>query len=98
MNDIVRPDFDNMPIAKLREYARHMNIALAKTAKAEEIKEAIIRKLAGRSSAVIAEQELRFHPAMPRLLSTKTPLPVLRIIQCISISMDINAPSLAARK
>ena len=62
MNDIVRPDFDNMPIAKLREYARHMNIALAKTAKAEEIKEAIIRKLAGRSSAVIAERGTKVPP------------------------------------
>ena len=75
MNDIVRPDFDNMPIAKLREYARHMNIALAKTAKAEEIKEAIIRKLAGRSSAVIAERGTKVPPGHAKIIINEDPTP-----------------------
>jgi hypothetical protein len=56
MNDIARPDYESMPIGKLREYASHMQIALAKTATKEEIKEAIYRKQAGRAGPILASK------------------------------------------
>ena len=77
-NEIVRPDFSTMPIGKLREYASHMQLPLAKTATKEEIRQAIERKLAGRSAAVLATKMARFHPAMLRLSSTKIQHPVVR--------------------
>lgn len=75
MNDIVRPNFDEMPIGKLREYASHMNIPLAKTAKASEIKEAIVRKLGGRSAAVIADRGAKVPPGHAKIIINEDPTP-----------------------
>lgn len=75
MNDIYRPDFDNMPIATLREYAAHLHIPLAKTAKKEEIKEAIIQKLNGRTSAVIAEKGDKVPPGHAKIMLNEDPTP-----------------------
>jgi hypothetical protein len=75
MNDIVRPDFDEMPIGKLREYAKHMQIPLAKTADKEEIKEAIKRKLSGRTSAVIADRGAKVPPGHAKIIINEDPTP-----------------------
>ena len=75
MNDIVRPDFDNMPIGKLREYAKHMQIPLAKTAKQEEIVDAIKRKLAGKTSAVISERGAKVPPGHAKIIINEDPTP-----------------------
>ncbi len=75
MNDIARPDFDNMPISTLREYASHMQIPLAKTAKKEEIKAAILHKLAGRSMAVLATAVSKVPPGHARITINEDPSP-----------------------
>lgn len=75
MNDIVRPDFDNMPIGKLREYASHMQIALAKTATKAEIKEAILRKLEGRAAPMLASKEDKVPPGHARIILNEDSTP-----------------------
>lgn len=75
MNDIVRPNFDEMSIGHLREYAAHMQIPLAKTAKKDEIKEAIVRKLNGRSSAVIAERGAKVPPGHAKIIINEDATP-----------------------
>ena len=75
MNDIVRPDFDNMSIGHLREYASHMHIPLAKTAKKEEIKAAIVQKLAGRAGTVLAAQVSSVPPGHAKIMIHEDPSP-----------------------
>ena len=65
---IARPDFANMPIGKLREYASHMQIALPKTAKKEEIQQAIERKLANRSAVVLATPDGKVPPGHAKII------------------------------
>ena len=68
MSDIATPKFDEMNIATLREYAAHMQIPLAKTAKKEEIVEAIKRKLAGKSAAFVATKGDRVPPGHAKII------------------------------
>lgn len=68
MNDIARPDFDNMPIGKLREYASHMQIPLAKTATKEDIKQAIMRKLEGRAAPLLASKDDKVPPGHAKII------------------------------
>lgn len=75
MNDIARPDFDTMPISTLREYASHMQIPLAKTAKKEEIKAAILHKLAGRSMALLATKDGATPPGHAKIIINEDPTP-----------------------
>lgn len=75
MNDIARPNFEEMSIGHLREYAAHMQIPLAKTAKKEDIKEAILRKLQGRTSAVIAQRGDKVPPGHAKLIINEDPAP-----------------------
>lgn len=75
MNDIARPDFDSMPIATLREYASHMQIPLARTAKAAEIKAAIIQKLAGRSAVQLASGVKSVPPGHSKIIINEDPTP-----------------------
>lgn len=75
MNDIVTPDFNNMPIGKLREYASHMHIPLARTATKEEIKAAIARKLNGRTSAVLADKDTKIPPGHAKIVINEDPTP-----------------------
>ena len=75
MNDIARPNFDEMPIGTLREYAKHLQVPLAKTAKKEEIKEAIVKKLNGRTAAVIAEKGNKVPPGHAKIVINEDPTP-----------------------
>lgn len=75
MTTIARPDFDNMPIGKLREYASHMQIALAKTASKEDIKQAIMRKLEGKAAPMLAGAEDRVPPGHARIIINEDPTP-----------------------
>lgn len=75
MNDIARPDFDNMPISKLREYASHMQIPLARTATAPEIKSAIKQKLAGRSAVQLASAGSAVPPGHSKIIINEDPTP-----------------------
>ena len=75
MNDIARPDFDNMPIAKLREYAAHLHIPLAQTAKKEDIKNAIVTKLNGRTTAILASEANGIPPGHAKIIVNEDPTP-----------------------
>lgn len=75
MNDIVRPNFDEMPIGTLREYAKHLQVPLAKTATKEQIKEAIIKKLNGRTAAVIAQEGNKIPPGHAKIRIHEDPSP-----------------------
>lgn len=75
MNSIVTPNFDEMPIGKLREYASHMHIPLAKTAKKEEIKEAILKKLNGKTSALYADKNTSVPPGHAKIIINEDPTP-----------------------
>ena len=75
MNDIARPDFDEMPIGKLREYASHMQIALAKTATKQEIKQAILRKLEGKAAPMLAGQGDKVPPGHAKIIINEDPTP-----------------------
>lgn len=75
MNDIARPDFDSMPIGRLREYASHMQIALAKNATKSEIKEAILRKLEGRAAPLMAQDVGKVPPGHAKIIINEDPTP-----------------------
>lgn len=66
-NVIESPDFNVMPIAKLREYAKHMRLPLAKTATKLEIIEAIDRKLNGRAAPEFATPESEVKPGYAKI-------------------------------
>lgn len=72
---IARPDFANMPIGKLREYASHMQIALAKTSTKEEIRQAIERKLAGRTATVLATVDGKVPPGHAKIIINEDATP-----------------------
>lgn len=74
-NQINTPNFADMPIGKLREYAKHMRVALAKTATKEEIVEALERKLNGRTTAMLAGELDRVPPGHAKITVHEDPTP-----------------------
>lgn len=56
-NELTTPNFTDMPIGKLREYAVHLRVAVAKTSTKEEIIAAIERKLNGRVMPQLADSD-----------------------------------------
>lgn len=74
-NEIARPDFADMPIGKLREYASHMQLPLAKTATKEEIRQAIEKKLAGRTAAVLASKDGKVPPGHAKIIINEDATP-----------------------
>ncbi len=86
-NEIERPNFAEMPIGKLREYASHMQIPLAKTATKDEIKNAIERKLAGRTSAVLASKDGKVPPGHAKIIINEDPSPGSKQIP---VYMNVN--------
>ena len=74
-NEIEKPNFGEMPIGKLREYAAHMQLVLPKTATKEDIKQAIERKLAGRTSVILAGKEGKVPPGHAKIIINEDPTP-----------------------
>lgn len=74
-NEIEKPNFADMPIGKLREYASHMQLPLAKTATKEEIRQAIEKKLAGRTSAVLATKDGKVPPGHAKIIINEDATP-----------------------
>lgn len=74
-NEIEKPNFADMPIGKLREYASHMQLPLAKTATKEEIRAAIEKKLAGRTSAVMATKDGKVKPGHAKIIINEDATP-----------------------
>lgn len=74
-NEIARPNFAEMPIGKLREYASHMQLPLAKTATKDEIRQAIEKKLAGRTAPVMATKDGKVPPGHAKIIINEDPTP-----------------------
>lgn len=69
------PNFNEMPIGKLREYAKHMRVALAKTATKEEIIDALLAKLNGRTTALLATDNGAVPPGHAKITVHEDPIP-----------------------
>lgn len=75
MSNIESPQFADMPIGKLREYAKHMRVALAKTDTKEEIIEALNRKLRDRTVTELATPESEVKPGYAKIRLMQDPMP-----------------------
>lgn len=75
MSQIETPNFREMDIGKLRQYASHMRLPLAKTAKKDEIIEAIERKLSGRVIPEFTEEGSTLKPGYARIKLLSDPMP-----------------------
>lgn len=69
------PKFEDMTIGKLREYASHMRVAVAKTATKAEILEALNRKLRDRTLTEIAAPESQVRPGYAKITILMDPMP-----------------------
>ncbi len=72
---IETPNFREMDIGKLRQYAAHMRLAIAKTAKKDEIVEAIEKKLSGRIIPEFADGGTQLKPGYARIIVLSDPMP-----------------------
>lgn len=76
MSDVIENiDFKTMDIGKLRQYASHLRLAIAKTATKAEIIEAIDRKLNGRVAPEFATSESTLKPGYDRIKLLSDPMP-----------------------
>lgn len=74
-NKIHLPNFDEMEIGKLRQYASHMQVAVPKTATKKDIIEAISRKLKDRQAPVLADDKDRVPPGHAKIILLEDPMP-----------------------
>ena len=75
MSNVETPNFEDMPIAKLREYAAHMRVAVAKTATKADIIEALHRKLNGKIVPEFADSGTKLKPGYARITVMSDPMP-----------------------
>lgn len=76
MSELIEsPSFKDMPIGKLREYASHMRVPLAKTATKPEIIEALERKANGRAVPELADSSTKLKPGYARIRVLEDPTP-----------------------
>lgn len=66
------PNFNEMPLGKLKEYASHLRVAITKDATKEEIIEAISKKQKGRTVASLATDSSRPKPGYSRIRIDET--------------------------
>ena len=74
-NEISTPNFSDMDIGKLRQYASHLRVPLAKTATKNDIIEAIERKLNGRVMPEIAGANDSPPPGYAKIRVLEDPTP-----------------------
>lgn len=74
-NQIEQPNFADMDIAKLREYAKHMRVALEKTATKDVIVKALENKLNGRTVALLASTAGQVPPGHAKITVHEDPQP-----------------------
>lgn len=72
---IEMPDFDNMEIGKLRQYAKFMQITVPKTATKEVIVEMIKNKRTGKVTPVLADKTDRVPPGHAKIILSEDPTP-----------------------
>lgn len=75
MSNLESTKFEDMPIGKLREYAKHMRVALAKTDTKGEIIDALNRKLRDRSMPELATSESAVKPGYAKIRLMQDPMP-----------------------
>lgn len=75
MSEIQNIDLRSMEIGKLRQYASHLRVALAKTATKEDIVAAIERKLNGRIVPEIADSNTAPPPGYAKIRVLEDPTP-----------------------
>lgn len=73
--NIETPNFADMPIGKLREYASHMRVALAKTDTKDEIIEKLERKLNGKVVPEFADATTKVKPGYAKIRLLSDPMP-----------------------
>lgn len=74
-DQIESPNFREMDIGKLRQYASHLRLPLAKTATKVEIIEAIDSKLAGRVMPEIVSETSKVKPGYAKIRVLSDPMP-----------------------
>lgn len=74
-NEITTPNFNEMEIGKLRQYASHLRVPLAKTATKSDIIEAIERKLNGRIMPELAGANDAPPPGYAKIRVLEDPTP-----------------------
>lgn len=107
MAQIESPDYKSMEIAQLRQYAAHLRLPIAKTAKKEEIIKSIDSKLNGRALPEFASNETTLKPGYSRIriLSDSMPgasnLPVYLnangYVCMIPRDVEVNVPQRVVR-
>lgn len=75
MSNVETPNFNEMEIGKLRQYASHLRVPLAKTATKSEIIDAIERKLNGRVVPTLATSDNSPLPGYARIRVLEDPTP-----------------------
>ena len=75
MSNVETPNFKDMEIGKLRQYASHLRLPLSKTATKLDIIEAIERKLDGRVIPTIASSDNSPLPGYARIRVLEDPTP-----------------------
>lgn len=75
MTDMITPNFDEMEIGKLRQYAAHLRVAVPKTASKTDIIELISRKLNDRVTAELADNTTELRPGYARIILLEDPMP-----------------------
>jgi hypothetical protein len=74
-NSIALPNFEEMEIGKLRQYAAHLHVAIQKTATKADIIAAISSKIRDKSVAVIADQGSSVPPGHAKIIVLEDPMP-----------------------
>lgn len=74
-NTIDSPNFDEMDIGKLRQYASHLRVPVEKTAKKEDIIAAISAKLKNRSTVPLAEDRSSVPPGHAKIVILEDTMP-----------------------
>jgi hypothetical protein len=69
------PDFNEMEIGKLRQYAAHLRLAIPKTSTKKDIIEAISAKLRDRSTPTIADSTTKLKPGFAKIKVLGDPMP-----------------------
>jgi hypothetical protein len=69
------PNFKEMDIGKLRQYASHLRVAIPKTATKQDIIEAIDRKLQGRTVPELADAASTVKPGYAKIRVLSDPMP-----------------------
>lgn len=75
MSTIETPNFKEMSIGTLRQYAAHLKVAIAKTATKEDIIDVIERKLRGRVMPEIATESTQVKPGYAKIRINEDPTP-----------------------